>query len=181
MTQEVDKLLVASFIRELMYHIWLASIMMVKKSNDKWRICVDFTNLNKVCLKDSYHFSKIDCLVDATTGFKYLSSLNVNSRYHQISIHLDDKEKTAFITKWGTYWYREMSFRLKNVGATYQWIVNKIFKNWLGRNIEGYVNGMLVKSMAFKQHLLDLEEVFFILSHHQMKLNPFKCVFAIKE
>ena len=93
MTQEVDKLLVASFIRELMYHIWLASIMMVKKSNDKWWICVDFTNLNKVCPKDSYHFSKIDCLVDAITGFKYLSSLNVNSGYHQISMHLDDKEK----------------------------------------------------------------------------------------
>jgi len=154
---------------------------MVKKSNDKWQICVDFTNLNKVCPKDSYHFSKIDCLVDATTGFKYLNSLNINYGYHQISMQLDDKEKTTFITKGGTYWYREISFELKNVGATYQWIVNKIFKNWLGRNIEGYVNGMLVKSMAFEQHLLDLEKVFFILSRHQMKLNPFKFVFAIKE
>lgn len=81
-------------------------------------------------------------------------------------MQLDDKEKTTFITKGGTYWYREISFELKNVGATYQWIVNKIFKNWLGRNIEGYVNGMLVKSMAFEQHLLDLEKVFFILSRH---------------
>jgi hypothetical protein len=73
-----------------------------------------------------------------------------------------------------------MPFEFKNVGVTYQWMMNKIFKNQLVRIIEGYIDDMLVKSMIFKQHLLNLEEIFFVLDHYQMKLNPFKYVFAIK-
>jgi hypothetical protein len=80
----------------------------------------------------------------------------------------------------GTFCYRAMPFKLKNVGVTYQWIMNKIFKNQLIRIMDGYIDDMLVKSMVFKQHLLNLEEIFFALNHYQMKLNPFKYIFTIK-
>lgn len=119
-TQEVDKLLTASFIMEVLYLIWLANVVMVKKSNNKWWMCVDFTNLNKVCPKDNYPLPRIDCLIDVMTSFQFLSSLYSNSGYHQILMHLEDKEKTSFITESSTYYYRAMPFKLKNAEAIYQ-------------------------------------------------------------
>jgi hypothetical protein len=117
-------------------------------------------------------------------GFEYLNSLDADFGYHQILMHLDDEEKIAFINKRETFCYKVISFRVKNNGVTYQWMVNKIFNNQLKRIIEGYVDDMLVKnmvvddmlvkSMTFKQYFLYLKEVFFVLVHHQMKLNVFK-------
>jgi len=95
-------------------------------------------------------------------------------------MHLTDEEKTSFITKGGTYYYRVMPFSLKNAGATYQRMVDKVFKHQLGRIMKGYVDDVLVKSMTFEQHLLDLRKVFQVLKDHNMKLNPSKCVFAIR-
>jgi transcription antitermination factor NusA-like protein len=118
--QKVDKILVASFIREVLYPAWLVNVVMVKKSNDKCWMCVDFIDLNKAYSKDSYSLLKIDHLVDATVGFEFLSSLNANSSYHQVLMHPKDEEKTTFITETMTYCCRAMPFRLKNTGATYQ-------------------------------------------------------------
>ena len=71
--EEVDKLLMANFIKEVFYPDWLANVVMVKKNTGKWRMCVDFTNLNKACSKDSFPFPRIDQLVDSTTGHKLLT------------------------------------------------------------------------------------------------------------
>ena len=81
---EVQKLMVAKFIREVYYPDWMTNVVMVKKANDKWRICVDFTDLNKACPKDSYSLSCIDQLVDSTAGHKLLSFMDAFSRYNQI-------------------------------------------------------------------------------------------------
>jgi uncharacterized membrane protein YkvI len=113
-------------------------------------MCIDFTNLNKVYPKDSYPLPKINHLVDAMEGFEFLSSLDVYSGYHQILMHLEDEEKTAFIIEFSIYCYKVMQLGLKNARATYQQIINRIFKNQLGRIIEGYIDDMLVKSMTFK-------------------------------
>jgi hypothetical protein len=83
-------------------------------------MCVDYTNLNKHCFKDPFGLPRIDQFIDSTTGCNLLCSLNCNSGYHQIAIKEVDQEKTAFITPFGAYCYTTMSFRLKNVGATYQ-------------------------------------------------------------
>jgi hypothetical protein len=141
-------------------------------------------DLNKVCIKDNYSLPNTDQLVDSIIGFEYLNSLDADFGYHQILMHLDDEEKIAFINKRETFCYKVISFRVKNNGVTYQWMVNKIFNNQLKRIIEGYVDDMLVKnmvvddmlvkSMTFKQYFLYLKEVFFVLVHHQMKLNVFK-------
>nr|XP_023925793.1 uncharacterized protein LOC112037214 [Quercus suber] len=97
-TDEVNKLLVAGFIREVYYPDWLINIVPVKKANGKWRICVDFTDLNKACLKDSFPLPRINQLVDSTAGHKLLMFMDGFSRYNQIKIAEEDQEKTAFIT-----------------------------------------------------------------------------------
>ena len=91
----------------------------------------------------------------------------------------EDQEKTAFITSQGLYCYNVMPFGLKNVEATYQRLVNKMFSNQIGRNMEMYIDDMLVKSKEELTHLNDLRETFATLRQYQMKLNPSKCAFGV--
>uniref|UniRef100_A0A2N9GXI9 Uncharacterized protein n=1 Tax=Fagus sylvatica TaxID=28930 RepID=A0A2N9GXI9_FAGSY len=177
--EEVDKLLKAGFIREVYYPEWLANVVMVKKSTGKWRMCVDFTDLNKACPKDSYPLPRIDQLVDSTAGHKLLSFMDAFSGYNQIHMTEGDQEKTAFITSRGLFCYKVMPFGLKNAGATYQRLVNKMFHDQIGRNVEVYVDDMLVKSKKDEDHLIDLKETFQTLRRYNMKLNPAKCVFGV--
>ena len=142
-------------------------------------MCVDFTDLNKACPKDSFPFPRIDQLVDSTVGHKLLTFMDTFSRYNQIKISEEDQEKTALITSQGLYCYNVMPFGLKNAGATYQRLVNKMFSNQIGRNIEVYMDDMLVKSKEELTHLDDLKETFAMLKQYQMKLNPSKCAFGV--
>ncbi|RVW38633.1 Transposon Ty3-I Gag-Pol polyprotein [Vitis vinifera] len=112
---EVDKLLEAGFIREVDYPDWLANVVVVPKKEGKWRVCVDYTNLNNACPKDSFPLPRIDQIVDSTAGQGMLSFLDAFSGYHQIPMSPTDEEKTAFITPHGLYCYRVMPFGLKNV------------------------------------------------------------------
>jgi hypothetical protein len=169
----------ADFIREVHYPDWLANVVMVKKSTGKWRMCVDFTDLNKACPKDSFPLPRIDLLVDSTAGHNLLSFMDAFSGYNQIRMHENDQEATSFITDHGLYCYKVMPFGLKNAGATYQRLVNAMFKNQIGRNVEVYVDDMLVKSLKSEDHLSDLQEAFDVLRHYKMKLNPMKCAFGV--
>ena len=117
--EEVRKLLEASFIREVYYLDWLTNVVMVKKNNGKWRMCVDFTDLNRACPKDSYPLPRIDTLVDSTARHELLSFMDVFSGYNQIKMKEEDQEKTSFVTSQGLFCYKVMPFRLKNAGATY--------------------------------------------------------------
>ncbi|XP_025661287.1 uncharacterized protein [Arachis hypogaea] len=157
---ETHKLLDAGFIRELSFSSWLANVVMVKKSSGKWRISVDFTDLNKACLKDSYPLSNIDRLVDDTSGYQLLSFMDVYSGYNQIQMHLDDEDKTTFVTDQGNFCYKAMPFGLKNAGATYQRLMDKVFKDHIGRNIKIYVKDKVVKSSSEQQHEVDLNKSF---------------------
>jgi hypothetical protein len=137
----------AWFIREVDYPEWLVNVVLVKKTTGKWRMCVDFTNLNKACPKDSFPFPWIDLLVDSTSGHELLTFMDAFSGYNQIHMNEIDQEKTSFITDRGLYCYKMMPFGLKNAGATYQMLVNKMFRDQIGRNVEVYVDDMLVKSI----------------------------------
>ena len=117
--EEVHKLLEVDFIREVYYPDWLANVVMVKKANRKWRICVDFTNLNKACPKDSYPLQRVDVLVDSTTQRQLLSFMDAFSDYNQIRMDKVDQEKTSFVTSQGLFCYIVMPFGLKNASATY--------------------------------------------------------------
>ena len=130
--------------------------MIVKKANGKWRICLDFTDLNKDCLKDSCPLPRIDQLVDLTAGPQLLSFMDAFSRYNKIKMDEIDQEKTSFITSKGLFCCKVMPFGLKNAGLTYQRLVNHIFHSYIGWNVEVYVDDMLVKSLDEEKHLNDL-------------------------
>ncbi|XP_057435810.1 uncharacterized protein LOC130728374 [Lotus japonicus] len=153
---------------------------MVKKSNGKWRMCTDYTSLNKVCPKDSYPLPNVDKLVDGASGNELLSLMDAYSGYNQIMMHPSDEESTTFMTNQASYCYKTMPFGLKNAGATYQRLMDKIFSKQVGRNMEVYVDDMIVKSVRASDHGGDLKEVFTQLRTYQMKLNPEKCSFGIQ-
>ena len=170
----------AGFIREVNYPEWISNVVLVKKANGKWRMCVDFTDLNKVCPKDSFPLPKIDQLVDSTAGHGLLSFMDAFSGYNQIPMYEQDEESTAFITNQGLFCYRVMPFGLKNAGATYQRLVNKVFKPLIGKTMEVYVDDMITKSKIPKEHGRHLEETFGLLRKYKMKLNPKKCAFGVE-
>uniref|UniRef100_A0A2N9GAF3 Reverse transcriptase n=1 Tax=Fagus sylvatica TaxID=28930 RepID=A0A2N9GAF3_FAGSY len=178
-SDEVEKLLTAGFIREVYYPDWLANVVMVKKPNGKWRMCVDFTNLNKACPKDSFPLPRIDQLVDSTAGHRLLTFMDAFSGYNQIMMDDVNQENTSFITSKGLFCYKIMPFGLKNAGATYQQLMNKMFRNQIGRNVEVYIDDMLVKTKDEADHLEDLGETFKTLRQYRVKLNPSKCVFGV--
>ena len=123
-------------------------------------MCVDFTDLNKACPKDSFPLSRIDQLMDSTVGHKLLMFMDAFLGYNKIKMAEKDQKKTAFITSQRLYCYNAMPFGLKNAGATYQRLVNKMFSKQIGRNIEVYVDYMLVKSREELAHLDNLKETF---------------------
>ena len=177
--EEVQKLTTAQFILEVYYPDWLANVVIVKKANGKWRMHVDFTDLNKACPKDSYHLPHIDQLVDSIAVHHLLSFMDAFLGYNQIRMDEIDQEKTSFVTSQGLFCYKVMPFGLKNAGATYQILVNHMFHPQIGQNVEVYMDDMLVKSLDEERHLEDLQETFETLKRYKMNLNPSKCAFRV--
>ncbi|KAL0416465.1 UNVERIFIED_CONTAM: hypothetical protein Slati_3478400 [Sesamum latifolium] len=176
---EVNKLLTAGHIKEIQFPEWLSNVVLVPKPGGKWMMCIDFRDLNKTCPKNFYLLPKIDQLVDSTFGCELLSMMDASQGYHQIMLAPEDHKRVSFITSDGTFYYVAMPFGLKNAGATYQRLVDKIFQPQLGRNMEVYVDDMVVKSKEAHQHVEDLEETFAALRKYRLKLNPEKCAFGI--
>nr|GEX92787.1 reverse transcriptase domain-containing protein [Tanacetum cinerariifolium] len=154
-SEEVKKLVEADIMKEVHYHSWLSNPVMVKKHDDSWRMCMDFKDLNKACPKDGYLLPKIDLK--------------------------EDEEKTTFITSQGILCYLKMPFGLKNAGATYQRLEDKAFQKQIGRNLEVYVDDLVIKSRTKKEVIKDAEETFKTLRKINMKLNPKKCAFGMRE
>ena len=177
--KEVNRLIKVGAIKEILYPTWLSNTVVVKKKNGKWRVYIDFTDLNKAYPKDPFPLPKIDQLVDATSGHQRMSFLDVFQRYHQIALNPTDQEKTAFITPRGIFCYKVMPFGLKNAGATYQRMITKMFTEQLGKTVEVYIDDMVVKSILTEDHLRDLRAVFNTLRRHRLKLNASKCAFGV--
>jgi hypothetical protein len=142
-------------------------------------MCIDYTDLNKHCLKDPFPLPHIDQVVDSTAGSVLLCFLDCYSKYHQVALHLDDEDKTAFITPHGIYCYKVMTFGLKNAGATYQKAIQKCLKSQIAKNVEAYIDDVVVKTTEEDQLIADLTETFANLREFQWKLNPTKCVFGV--
>jgi len=178
--EETKKLLSARHIREIQYPEWLANVVLVKKANGKWRMCVDFTDLNKVCPKDSYPLPSIDTLVESASGCKMMSFLDAFSGYNQIKMHPRDESKTMFMTETCSYCYKVMPFGLKNAGATYQRLIDRILALMLGRKVQAYIDDMVVTSQERVRQTADMEELFATIVKYRLKLNPEKCVFGVE-
>ena len=122
---------------------------------------------------------RIDQLVDATVGHPRMSFLDAFQGYHQIPLALDNQEKIAFVTPVGNYHYKVMPFGLKNTGSTYQRMMTKMFEPQLGKNVEVYIDDMIVKSKLVSEHIMDLTSIFEILGEHKLRLNASKCSFGV--
>ena len=126
--KELAKLLAAGFIKEVFHPDWLANPVLVRKKNNEWRMCVDYTDLNKHYPKDPFGLPRIDQVIDSTAGCALLCFLDCYSGYHQISLKEEDQAKTAFITPFEAFCYKTMSVGLKNAGATYQRAIQMCFE-----------------------------------------------------
>ena len=153
--------------------------MVEKKKSTALRMCVDFTALNKCCPKDHFPLPHIDQIIDSTAGCQRLSFLDAYSGYNQIKLKVEDQEKTAFITPHGVFCYQTMPFGLKNAGATYQRMMQKCLKEQIGRNVQVYVDDIVIMTRQEDTLLQDLRETFANLNEYKIKLNPDKCAFGV--
>ncbi|CAL2277698.1 unnamed protein product [Prunus armeniaca] len=179
--EEIVRLVKAKFIRPARYVEWLSNIVPVKKKTGAIRICVDFRNLNLATPKDEYPMPMADLLVDGAAKHEILSFMDGHSGYNQIFIAEEDVHKTAFRCPGsiGTFEYVVMPFGLKNAGATYQRAMNSIFHDMIGRNLEVYIDDVVIKSESRLGHVDDLRSAFERMRRHQLKMNPKKCAFGV--
>jgi hypothetical protein len=158
-SEEIAKLLVAGFIKEVYHPEWLANPVLVKKKSGKWRMCVDYTSLNKACPKDPFPLPCIDQVVDSTSGCETFCFLDVYSGYHQIVMKESDQLATSFIMPFRSYCCMSMLFGLKNAGATYQRCMLKCFSDLIGETVEAYVDDIVVKSKKSDHLMADLDNL----------------------
>ncbi|KAM2901555.1 hypothetical protein FF1_007532 [Malus domestica] len=176
---EIDKLIEAGFIREVQYPKWISNIVIVLKKSGQIRVCVDFRDLNDACPNDDFPLPIIEIMVDATTGYEAQSFMDDSSGYNQICMAFEDEELTAFRTPKGIYCYKVMPFGLKNAKATYQRAMQNIFNDMLHKNVECYVDDVVVKTKKRSDHLKDLRVVFERLRKYNLKMNALKCAFGV--
>ncbi|XP_057954124.1 uncharacterized protein LOC131148417 [Malania oleifera] len=173
--EEVQKQFEAGFLEVAKYPKWMANVVPIMKKNGKVRVCVDYRDLNKASPKDNFPLPHIDVLVDNTAGHALFSFMDGFSGYNQIKMAPEDKDKTTFITLWETFCYKVMPFGLKNAGATYQRAMVTLFHDLMHKEIEVYVDDMIVKSRDEYSHVMNLRKLFKRLRKCQLKLNPEKC------
>ena len=131
---------------------------MVPKKDDSPRMCFGFKHINRACPKDHFPLPRIDQIVDSTEGCERLSFLDAYSGYHQIRLYGPDKIKTAFITQFWCFCYVTMPFGLKNAGATFMRMIQKCLLTQTSRNVEAYMDDIMVMSRKGFDLLTDLTE-----------------------
>jgi hypothetical protein len=179
--KEVEKMITAGFIRPCRYAEWISSIVPVQKKDGRWRVCVDFRDLNRATPKNEYPMPVAEMLINAAAGHKMLSFMDGNAGYNQIFMAPEDIHKTAFKASGavGLFEYVVMTFGLKNAGATYQRAMNYIFHDLIGKLVEIYIDDVVVKSASAKGHLGYLRRVLERTRKFGLRMNPKKCAFGV--
>jgi hypothetical protein len=179
--KEIEKMLDAGFIRSCRYAEWISSIVPVQKKDDRWRVCMDFRDLNRATPKDEYPMPVAETLINAATGNKILSFMDGNAGYNQIFMALQDIHKTAFRVPdaVGLFEYVVMTFGLKNAGTMYQHAMNYIYHGLIVKLVEIYIDDVVVKSTLTGRLLEDLRQVFERTRRFGLKMNLKKCAFGV--
>jgi hypothetical protein len=179
--KEVEKMLEAGFIRACRYAEWISSVVPVQKKDGRWRVCVDFRDLNRATLNNEYPMPIAEILINAAAGHKILSFMDGNAGYNQIFVAPEDIHKTAFRVPGavGLFEYVVMTFGLKNAGATYRRAMNHIFHDLIGNLVEIYIDDVVVKSASVEGHLGDLRQVLERTRKFGLRMNLKKCAFGV--
>ncbi|GJY57481.1 reverse transcriptase domain-containing protein [Tanacetum coccineum] len=178
---QVEELVETGVLREVKYQTWVSNPIIVKKDDGKWKLRIDFTNINKACIREPHplpsaelgtkklHKYRLKCFIDAYKG------------YHQIPMAEKDEEKTSLFTRKGVFCYRRLPFGLKNAGATYQRLIDKVFGSQIGRNMEVNADDMVIKSDSEEEMLADIKETLGRLRAINLNLNLRKYSFGVEE
>jgi hypothetical protein len=142
-------------------------------------MCIDFTDRNKAMPKDNYSLPRMDQVIDSAASATIMSLLDYFSGYHQCWMAKEDEEKTSFITPFGTFYFVQMPEGMKNAGPTFTGMTGEVFKPQISRNIQAYVDDLIIKSGERANHISDLAETFANMRIAGLKLNPEKCVFGV--
>jgi hypothetical protein len=179
--KEVEKMIEAGFIRTCRYAEWISNVVPVQKKDGRWRVCVDFRDLNRATPKDEYPMPVAETLINAAAGHKMLSFMDGNAGYNQIFMASEDIHKTAFRVPGavGLFEYVVMTFGLKNAGATYQRAMNYMFNGLIGKLVEIYIDDVVVKSASVEGYLGDLQRVLERTRKFGLRMNPKKCAFGV--
>ncbi|GFY36025.1 retrovirus-related Pol polyprotein from transposon 297 [Trichonephila clavipes] len=152
-----------------------ASVVLIPKPNNQFRLCIDYRKLNEVTVPDTYPLPRMDDLLQEAKHTAYISTIDLKSGYHQVNVNPADRDKTAFVCPFGTYRFKRMPFGLKNAPATFQRLMD-IFRK--GLPVLAYLDDIIIMSPTFEQHLADLEAVFKCLMDFKLRANREKCQFS---
>jgi hypothetical protein len=171
--EEVIKQLQAGFIKVVSQTDWVANVVPVPKKDGKVRMCIDFKDLNRAFPKDDFPLPHIDVLVDNTARSALMSFMDGFSGYNQIRMAPEDMKKMTFVTERGS------TFELKNVGAIYQRMATALLHDMMHKEVEVYLEDMIIKSVTRGEHIINLRKFFERIKKYKLRLNLNKCTFRV--
>ena len=178
--EEIQRMFKANRIRES-YSPWASPVTLARKKNNNYRFCIDYRKLNSVTKTDAYPLPRIDELLEKYQIAKWFTSMDLASGFHQVEMAEEDKEKTAFVCSEGLYEFNVMPFGLKNAPGTFQRLMDKVLKDYIGEFVEVYVDDIMIYSKNLEDHIMHIEKVLQKLKEYNLVIKLKKCRFCQKK